>query len=218
MNKEWSELNKTMQAQLKKRESFASGIDTLTELRRQLMETIAGFRELPKEAFGAMPFMNANGYHNKTIAYSLWHIFRIEDIVAHTIITDTEQVFFAKDYQRRINSPIITTGNELFKEKIREFSKQLSLDELYCYINEVYESTNAILKSLSFEDMKKKVTDETKQKLLALKVVSEEESAFWLIDYWCSKDIRGLIQMPFSRHHIMHIEACLRIRDKLSKK
>ena len=66
--------------------------------------------------------------------------------------------------------------------------------------------------------MKKKVTEETKQKLLALKVVSEEESAFWLIDYWCSKDIRGLIQMPFSRHHIMHIEACLRIRDKLSKK
>ncbi len=35
------------------------------------------------------------------------------------------------------------------------------------------------------------------------------------IDYWCNKDIRGLIQMPFSRHWIMHIEACLRIKKKI---
>jgi len=37
----------------------------------------------------------------------------------------------------------------------------------------------------------------------------------WLIDYWCGKDIRGLIQMPFSRHWIMHIEASLRIKNKI---
>ena len=66
--------------------------------------------------------------------------------------------------------------------------------------------------------MKTKITGEKRQKLLSLNVVSEDENAFWLVDYWCSKDIRGLIQMPFSRHHIMHIEACLRIIDKLSKK
>ena len=49
----------------------------------------------------------------------------------------------------------------------------------------------------------------------AQKVVSEDEEAYWLIDYWCGKDIRGLIQMPFSRHWIMHIEASLRIKGKL---
>ncbi len=42
-----------------------------------------------------------------------------------------------------------------------------------------------------------------------------DESAIWLIDYWCNKDVRGLIQMPFSRHWIMHIEACLRIENKI---
>ncbi|HCD4412319.1 TPA: phage head-tail adapter protein, partial [Enterococcus faecium] len=35
------------------------------------------------------------------------------------------------------------------------------------------------------------------------------------IDYWCNKDICGLIQMPFSRHWIMHTEACLRIKNKI---
>jgi hypothetical protein len=49
------------------------------------------------------------------------------------------------------------------------------------------------------------------------KCVSEDENAFWLIDYWCGKDIKGLIQMPFSRHWIMHIEAMRRIKNRLCK-
>lgn len=48
-----------------------------------------------------------------------------------------------------------------------------------------------------------------------MNVVNDNEKAIWLIDYWCNKDIRGLIQMPFSRHWIMHTEACLRIKNKI---
>lgn len=45
--------------------------------------------------------------------------------------------------------------------------------------------------------------------------MSEDENAYWLIDYWCGKNIKGLIQMPFSRHWIMHVEACIRIKDRI---
>lgn len=109
MNKVWSELNKTMQTQIKKKDTYKAGIETLIHLRNQLMETLTSFNEeLSREDFDAIPFINAHGYHSKTIAYSIW-----------------------------------------------------------------------------------------------------------LIDYWCGKDIRGLIQMPFSRHWIMHIEASLRIKNKI---
>ncbi len=216
MNKEWSELNKTVQTQIKKEDTFNKGIDTLIFLRRQLIEQIVQFKnELSNDDFSAMPYINADGYHSKTIAYSLWHIFRIEDIVAHSLIADNEQVLFLKGYQKLINSPIITTGNELLKEQIRDFSKQIYIDELYQYIIDVDQSTTEILKTLSFKDLKRKITDEKKQHLKLLNVVSKDENAYWLIDYWCGKDIRGLIQMPFSRHWIMHIEACLRIKNKL---
>lgn len=138
MNKEWSELNKTMQMQIKKKDSYKAGIDTLFDLRNQLMETLTSFNEeLSREDFDAIPFINANGYHCKTIAYSIWHIFRIENIVAHTLIKEDEQVFFSGNYPERIHSPIITTGNELVKEQIADFSKQLNLKELYAYISEV---------------------------------------------------------------------------------
>ena len=217
MNKDWSELNKTMQTELKKKDTYDAGIASLFELRKQLWDTILSYKTgLKREDFDSIPFINADGYHSKTIAYSLWHIFRIEDIVAHTLIKGDEQVFFAKGYQERTGSPIITTGNELVKQEIADFSAQLNLDELYSYMLDVKKSTEKILKGLSFEDTKKKISEDRRLELESLGAVSQDENAIWLIDYWCKKDVRGLIQMPFSRHWIMHIEACERIRHKIS--
>ena len=216
MNKEWSDLNKTMQTQIKKKDTYEDGIGTLFDLRNRLMETLISFNdELCREDFDAIPFINADGYHSKTIAYSIWHIFRIEDIVAHTLINEDEQVFFADNYQERINSSVITTGNELVKQQIADFSGQLNLQELYSYIFAVKDSTEKIIKSLSYDKLIQKISGERKECLKSLNVVSTDENAIWLIDYWCDKDIRGLIQMPFSRHWIMHTEACLRIKNKL---
>lgn len=218
MNKEWSELNKTMQAQIKKKGTYIDGISTLFELRNRLMHTIISFKnDLSREDFNAIPFINADGYHSKTIAYSLWHIFRIEDIVAHTLINCDEQIFFSGNYKERINSPIITTGNELVKNEISDFSKQLDINELYSYISEVKESTEEILRELPYQMLKQRISAERREILQKMNVVSSDENAAWLIDYWCGKDIRGLIQMPFSRHWIMHIEASLRIENKIRK-
>lgn len=218
MNREWSELNKAMQTQIKKRDTYKMGIDTLFDLRNRLMQTLTALKEeLRREDFDAIPFINADGYHSKTIAYSIWHIFRIEDIVAHTVILGDEQVFFSGNYQARIHSPILTTGNELVKQQIADFSKQLDLNELYSYIFAVKESTEKLVEGLPYDGLKRKIPEDRKADLQASGVVSTDESAAWLVDYWCNKDLRGLIQMPFSRHWIMHIEACLRIRNKLMK-
>lgn len=179
MNKEWAEMNKTMQLQIKKKDTFSSGIDTLLNLRKVLMGQIMKFKEeLSIDDFSAMPYINSKGYHNKTIAYSLWHIFRIEDIVAHSLIADDEQIFFKRDYQKRINSPIITTGNELVKEEIGEFSEKLSIDGLYNYIIDVDASTTQILKTLTYSDIKEKMTAEKRKHLETLNVVSEDENAY----------------------------------------
>lgn len=216
MNKVWSELNKLMQSQLNRNSEYKSGIDALFQLRNDILSVILSFRDrLNTDGFSAMPYTNADGYHSKTVAYSLWHIFRIEDIVAHTLINNDEQIFFSGEYQRRIGSPIITTGNELSGREIVEFSKQLDLNPLYSYIIDVKNSTEAILSGLDYSDLKRKITPEQKERLRSLNVVSSDEKAAWLIDYWCGKDIRGLVKMPFSRHWIMHTEACLRIIKKI---
>jgi hypothetical protein len=214
MNKEWSELNKAFQTQIKKESSFAEGIDTLLILRQSLMEELFCMKQtLNREDFNAMPFPNVNGYHSKTIAYSVWHVFRIEDIVAHSLMQNNEEIFRA--YRDNIGAPIITTGNELVGKQITEFSEKLDLDALYAYAAAVKSSTDELLKQLSYRDLRRKFSLTDKTRLQQLQVVSTDENVCWLIDYWCGKDVSGLLRMPFSRHWIMHVEACLRIKNKL---
>ena len=216
MNKEWSDKNKKMQTLISKEATFPEGIKELLELRRDLFFQITQIVDTyPEEAFYQMPFAGADGYHSKTLAYSMWHIFRIEDIVAHTLINGDEQVLFAGDWQKKSRSPIITTGNELQGQAIAEFSEKLDVKAVYEYCKAVMESTNKLLKDLSFKDLKRKFTEDDKNRIIQTNSVSADENAIWLIDYWCDKDVSGLIKMPFSRHWIMHIEAMRRIKNKL---
>lgn len=76
-------------------------------------------------------------------------------------------------------------------------------------------ASTEIIKKLTYGDIKCKIADDNRKVLEKLGVVSKDENAYWLIDYWCNKDVKGLIQMSFSRHWIMHVEACIRIMDKL---
>lgn len=216
MNKEWSEKNKRMQTLIGKEATFREGIDVLIELRDDLFGQIASIVDTyPPEAFYQMPFAKAEGNHSKTLAYSMWHIFRIEDIVAHTIILGDSQILFAQSFSEATGSPIITTGNELKGEAIAAFSKQLDVKALLAYCAAVKASTDGMLKNLGYRDLKRRFTDEDKRRVVESHTVSSDETAAWLIDYWCNKDIAGLIKMPFSRHWIMHIEAMCRIKNKL---
>ncbi|HPD12778.1 MAG TPA: phage head-tail adapter protein [Bacilli bacterium] len=218
MNKNWSNLNKEFQIHLKK-ENFGQGIAYLLELRKTLFDFVCEMKaNLTLSTFSHQPFPNHKGYENKTIAYSLYHIFRIEDIVANILINGKEKdLFLEKDYQKRLNSPLITTGNELVKEEIRFFSEKLNIDALYEYITDVYENSNNLIQSLSFENLKQSFSKNDKERIQKAKVVSPNENARWLIDYWGNKDVEGLLKMPFSRHWIMHIEACEKIRRGIKK-
>ena len=217
MNRGWAEKNKQMQALLKKA-TLKEGIAELLSLRKLLMDEMLSWRsELTTEDYSKMPYMNANGYHSKTIAYSIWHIMRIEDIVVNTLILNCDEILFTNQYLKKINAPIITTGNELVKEEIAEFSKRLDLDALYEYAEAVRQKTDAWLLTISYDDLNTRFSDEDKNRIRNCNVVSSAEEAEWLIDYWCNKDVKGLLKMPLSRHWIMHIEAAGRIMSKLKQ-
>ena len=218
MNKDWAEKNKQIQLLLTKKATFRKGIQLLIELRQELFKQITSIvNGFPKEAFYQMPYANAKGYHSKTLAYSIWHIFRIEDIVAHSLIQNDEQILFAHSYQKKIGTKLITTGNELQGEEIATFSKELDVSGLYEYARTVMLSTNELLQNMDYSELNRKFGEADKERLIQSECVSKEEEASWLIAYWCGKNVLGLIKMPFSRHWIMHIEAMQRIKNRLCK-
>ena len=219
MDKNWSDMNKAMQALIAKKATFSEGIGKLLALRASLFEQVTQIvTTYPAEAFFQMPFAGAKGYHGKTLAYSIWHIFRIEDIVVHEMIVGDRQVLFSGDHLSAIGSPIITTGNELSGDEIAVFSQKLDIGALHRYARQVMESTDLILKALSYPDLKRRFGEDMIEKLRRTECISEADSAAWLIGYWCGRDVSGLIRMPLSRHWIMHIEAMRRIKNRLCQK
>ena len=216
MDKQWSEKNKKMQALIAKEATFAEGIKVLLELRSDLFLQIESIvKTFPPAAFYQMPFGCGDANHKATLAWSMWHIFRIEDIVCHTLILRDKQVFVEGGWKKKAKSSIATTGNELDGEAMAAFSKKLDIKAAFDYCKAVMDSTNEFLKRLQFSDLKRKFTEEDKARLLKSKRAVADPSAAWLIDFWCGKNIKGLIQMPFSRHWIMHVEAMRKIKNRL---
>ena len=216
MNKYWSELNKEARTLLNKKSTFDEGICKLIALRTILFDVwVQSAESLSKDDYSKQPLANSKGYDSKTITYSIYHVFRIEDIVLNTLINDTQQVFLRDSYQTKLSSPISTTGNELKGCDIVDFSKQLNIQELWNYARAVLDQSNSWLQSLTYDDLKKTYSTLDKERIKNTDTVAESES--WLIEYWCEKDVKGLLAIPFSRHWIMHLEASLRIQNKLTK-
>ena len=132
MNLSWSELNKNIQTELKKKETFSQGINSLIFLRNEIFTVVENlFSDLSQNDFSLLPFPKSKGNDNATIAWSIFHLFRIEDIVCNSLIKNQQQIFFQNEYDKRLNSKIITTGNEFTNEQMIKFSKELNIKELY---------------------------------------------------------------------------------------
>jgi hypothetical protein len=147
---ELSEFFKKIQSSIKKKDEFEDGKKYLLEFRKYLWEIyLYIFDNVDSAGYSAMPLRN-----DKTIAYYLYHTNRIEDITSNTLISKKPQIFYETDYQKRIGSPIHTTGNELNCDQLVDFSCSLNIEELKKYIEEVFTNTDELIERTTFADSK----------------------------------------------------------------
>ncbi|GFZ29757.1 hypothetical protein CSC2_02830 [Clostridium zeae] len=153
----------------------------------------------------------------RTILYGLWHSARIEDITMNILVASGEQVINTENWLKKTRSPISTTGNELNSIEILEFSKSLDINELRNYRIAVGRNSQQIIRNLTFEDLKRKFSKEALNRIIEEKAVSNVPTANWLIDFWSKKTVSGILLMPVTRHHIVHINECFKAKNKYLK-
>ena len=78
----------------------------------------------------------------------------------------------------------------------------------------VGKKTQKILSQLKPEDMKRKMIPEALSRIVEEEAVSTKKDALWLVDFWGRKNVAGLIWMPLTKHQIMHLNNCTRIKKK----
>lgn len=102
--------------------------------------------------------------------------------------------------------------------EILEFSKNISMQELRNYRIAVGRRTREIIQGLKPCDLKRKFDDITLKRIFDIGAVSKHEKASWLVDFWGRKNVAGILLMPATRHHIVHINESINARNKADKK
>lgn len=147
-----------------------------------------------------------------TVAWNIWHITRIEDLTANYLIADHKEVLDA-NWLNRLNIKVKDTGNAMSDNEIVEFSNQVDQFALYEYRNAVGMRTKDIILHLKPDDMKRKVSKEGTDRIAEVGGVTQHPDSSWLLEFWGKKNIAGIFQMPITRHQIVHLNDCRRLKQ-----
>jgi hypothetical protein len=169
------------------------------------------FDGIEKSSYSIMPTKK-----DVTLAWNVWHITRIEDLVANLLIAGGHQVFDG-EWKIRLNAIAADTGNAMTDGEIIALSQNLNIDQLFAYRNAVGQKTRSIVSGLTAKDLKRKVTPDGTDQILRQGGVTEHPDSVWLLDFWGRKTIAGLLLMPITRHQIVHLNDCLKLKNKVSR-
>lgn len=221
VTKDWNPNQKMLSELLKKGETFPDAKDLCIAMHAELHDIAKNdtpniYQELLD---GLTPecvaFRPTN--HFSSIAWDIWHITRIEDAIANILIADTEQVF-NKEWMERIQVKISDTGNAFGENDVDTLDKTINAKELLLYRKTVGKKTQKIVRDITEADRKRKPTKEQLARILKEKVLTKEKDSIWLLDFWGNKTVSGLLTMPITRHQMVHINDCFKIKRIYQKK
>jgi len=218
VSKGWNEKQKNLNALLPNQSTFAKGINLLLEMHSLLHDKKV--YKITTETFYDDLWENMKDEtcriisgKETSILWNIWHISRIEDIISNILIGKKETVF-NEEIQAKLNIKIKDTGNAMTYSEIESFNKDINIRELKAYRLKVGKSTQKIIKAIEFSDIKRKVEKEQLEIIKQNGGVIDNPKSIWLLDFWGRKNLLGLINMPITRHQIVHLNDCFKIKQK----
>lgn len=163
--------------------------------------------DLQEEQFRRIP---QNCEHS--VAWTIWHIARIEDTAMNMLVADCPQVLIAEDWFEKLNVEARDTGNMMSAEQVQKLSNTIDVKALRSYRMAVGRRTREIADRLRHEDLSRKVDPARLQKVLDEGAVVKQAQG--LIDYWGKRTIAGLLLMPATRHNFVHLNEALKLKKR----
>ncbi|MBI1937646.1 MAG: DinB family protein [Ignavibacteriales bacterium] len=164
-------------------------------------------RELPELKVRFIPQKS-----NHSIAWCLWHLARVEDVTMNILVDGGEQILRQNNWLQRMNTRFISTGNGMLKEEVEELSVSINIEELKKYRIAVGKQTQSIVKDITMEKLKEKISGNRIERLYQEGALIE--SAKRIGDYWSKKNVAGLLLMPATRHNILHLNEANNLSER----
>lgn len=153
--------------------------------------------------------------NNHSIAWNLWHITRIEDIATNMLIENNDQIY-TPEVMTKLNISETSTGNAMTHKEIEKFNLNIDPKELLHYRELVGKRTISTLKKITFNDLKRKITEDQRKNILECRAITDRQESLELLDFWCKMNIMRVILMPITRHQAVHFNESFNIKKKLN--
>ncbi len=144
-----------------------------------------------------------------SVLWCIWHIARIEDVTMNLLVAGSPQVYNQDNWGEQVKSPIHDTANEISVEMMSELSNTIDIDALRAYRIAVGRRTREIVEQLEPESLKEMVDLARLQRVLDEGAVVDRAQG--VIDYWSRRNIAGLLLMPATRHHLVHLNEAFQL-------
>ncbi len=220
----WSTKHKQLTEIITKPEEHANAVALFLELHTYLYASDGTnpeqptyedelLKDLREQTMRSYPVHTTNS--NNSIVWHIWHSARIEDITMNILTANGEQILHSAHFAHKLNIPFIHSGNGMSAEEIADFSKAIDIEALMVYRQAVAARTRSIIAALQPGQFRSKPGPAQISRISGEGAVKESEQ--WLIDYWGSKTVAGLVLMPATRHNFVHLNKAMRVKLKLQK-
>ena len=150
-----------------------------------------------------------------SLAWIIWHIARIEDVIVNVLIAGAPQVFEAEDWPQRFNLSRQDIGTSMSDSEVADFSARVDVAALRPYRLAVGRRTREVITRLPPADLSRRVDAGRSERLLAAGALAEAAAA--LAEVWGGRKLAGLLTMPVTRHNFTHLNQARRIRQRLGR-
>ena len=89
------------------------------------------------------------------------------------------------------------------------FGKAINVEALREYMITIGKNTRSILAKLTLEEINSKVPEEWVMRILEEGGVTTDFRSVWLLVFWGRLTIGGMIMIPITDHHMMHLSPCI---------
>ena len=214
--KDWNENQKNLKVFLSSQDTFDKGKKLLLEM-HGLLHDKKVYKSTDKTFYDDLwenlkyETCRIVSAKETSILWDIWHITRIEDIISNIVIGNKETIF-GDEIQAKLGIRIKDTGNAITRSEIEAFNNSINIKALKEYRVKVGQSTKKIIEALEYKDIKRKVGKEQLEKILQNGGLTDDPKSICLLDFWGRKNVLGLIMMPITRHQILHLNDCFRIK------
>lgn len=122
-----------------------------------------------------------------SVAWTIWHIARIEDTAMNLLVAGTPQVLNQDNWLRQMNIETSSTGNAMDEENVADLSARIDIPALRAYRTAVGCRTRQIVETLQPEGLKQKVDPARIAQVMEAGALVESARA--IAEYWNKRDI-----------------------------